>query len=70
MGDIAIVCRGYSVSNTFISATICRRSKFLNENVKHRNFLSKRICEEKAYLFIAIIVTLKPGTFGKMVYIY
>ena len=37
----------------FISATICRRSEFLNEKVNCINFLLKLIiCEENRYFFI------------------
>ena len=36
----------------FISATICRRGKFINGKVKRVNFLLKQICEGKRYFFV------------------
>ena len=50
--DTAILCRGYGVNDIFISAMTCSRSKFLNERVKHNNFLLKFISEENGYFFI------------------
>ena len=49
---MAILCRVYGVNDTFISAMICRRGKFLNEKVKRINFLLELICEENGYFFI------------------
>ena len=52
IGDMVILCRGYGVNDILISAMICRRCKFLNEEVKRINFLLKLICEESGYVFI------------------
>ena len=52
IADMAILCRDYGVNDVFISAMICRRSKFLNGKVKPVNFLLKQICEENGYFFI------------------
>ena len=68
IADIAILYRDYGVM-VFISATICRRGKFINGKVKRVNFLLKQICEGKRYFFV-VIVTLKSETYGRMVYIY
>ena len=54
IADMAILCRGYSYNDIFISAMIWRRSKFLNEKVKRINFLLKLICAENGYFFIDI----------------
>ena len=52
IADMAILCRDYGVNDVFLSAMICRRSKFLNGKVKPVNFLLKQICEENGYFFI------------------
>ena len=64
IGDMAKLCRGYGVNDIFVSAMICRRSKFLNKKVKHINFLLKLISED------TVLQTLKLEIYGKMVYIY
>ena len=51
-GDMAMLCCSYSVNDIFISAMICRRSKFLGEKVKRINLLLKLISEENGYFFI------------------
>ena len=52
IGDIAILYPGYGLNDVLMSAMICRRSKFLNKEVKSMNFLLKIICEENWYFFI------------------
>ena len=52
IGDMGILCRDYGINDIFISMMICRRSKFLNDKVKHVHFLLKLICEENGYFFI------------------
>ena len=46
IADMGILFRDYGLNDIFISTMICSRGKFLNEKIKHVNFLLKLICEE------------------------
>ena len=50
--SVAILCRRYGVNDIFISAMLCRRSKFYSEKINRINFLLKLICKENDYFFI------------------
>ena len=52
IADMGILFRDYGLNDIFISTLICSRGKFLNEKIKHVNFLLKLICEENWYIFI------------------
>ena len=52
IADMGILFRDYGLNDIFISTMICSRGKFLNEKIKHVNFLLKLICEENWYIFI------------------
>ena len=66
IADMAILCRDYGVNDTFISAMICRRGKFLNGKVKRITFVLKLNCEENGYFFIDNS-NIEMETYGKLV---